>query len=144
MSDAPVVVTFGSHALQAQRAHLWAALDAGAAVHLVNLASGVHRGWLTAECEPGYEVTRIGCRTLGGQMGQVLEAVREGTTYEIHDHQTGQTRGYLTWCPPRAIADDPEVSLAYHARRRQGRLTRMLRSEFPTAVATRAVEAVVP
>ena len=92
MSDAPVVVTFGSHALQAQRAHLWAALDAGAAVHLVNLASGVHRGWLTAECEPGYEVTRIGCRTLGGQMGQVLEAVREGTTYEIHDHQTGQTR----------------------------------------------------
>ena len=144
MSDTLTVVTFGSHALQAQRAELWAALDAGAAIHLVNLTSGVHRGWLTAECEPGYEPVRIGCRQLGAHMGQLLEDVRSGTTFEVYDHQTSQVRGYLTWCPPRVIAEDPEASLSYHLKRRQGKLTRMLRAEFPTAVATRAVEAVAP
>jgi hypothetical protein len=136
------VVTFGSHALQAQRAQLWAALEAGAAIHLVNLASGVHRGWLTANIDPGYEVKRIGCRQLGARMGQILEAVREGTTYEVVDHQTGDVRCYLTWCPPDAIAQDPGVSLAYQVRRQQGTKARLVREEFPSVTATRA-EAVV-
>lgn len=109
MSDELTVVTFGSRALQSQRAQLWAALSAGAAVHLVNLLSGVHRGWLTATCEPGYEVTRIGCHQLGARVGQILEDVRNGTTFEVYDHQTGETRCYLTWCPPRAIAEAPDA-----------------------------------
>jgi hypothetical protein len=109
MTDVPAVVTFGSQALQAQRAQLWEALSAGKAVHLVNLLSGVHRGWMTADCEPGYEVERIGCRQLGARMGQILEDVRNGTTFEVVDNTTGETRCYLTWCPPRAIAEDPDA-----------------------------------
>jgi hypothetical protein len=109
-------------------------------VHLVNLRSGVHRGWLTAEVDAGYETTRIGCRQLGSRMGQILEAVRTGTTFEVVDHQTGAIRCYLTWCPPRAIAEaDVPSLLTYQVKRRQGRLTRMLREEFPSAVATQAV-----
>lgn len=134
----PVVVTFGSYALQAQRAQLWAALDAGAAVHLVNLRSGVHRGWLTAGCEPGYETTPIGCGALGAHMGEVLEAVRNGTTFEITDHQAGEVRGYLTWCPPRPIAEDPALTLRYMTRARRGTLARELLREFASANVTQA------
>lgn len=140
MGDELTVVTFASRALQSQRAQLWEALESGAAVHLVNLRSGVHRGWLTAEVDAGYETTRIGCRQLGSRMGQILEAVRTGTTFEVVDHQTGAIRCYLTWCPPRAIAEaDVPSLLTYQVKRRQGRLTRMLREEFPSAVATQAV-----
>lgn len=128
--ELPAVVTVGGYEFTHQTARLWTELDSGAVVRLVNKRSGRHQGWLVPDRPGGCEPERIGVNTLLKGMGPVLDAVRDGTVFEVFDGNARQVKGYLCWTGPEVLAQLQAV-IPYRVRSRTGRLIE--RRMFPLA-----------
>lgn len=131
--ELPAIVTVGGTEFQHMLGRLWAELDSGAVVHIVDKHSGRHRGWLIPEPPPGSDPVRAGVAAVTGSVGRILGDVRDGAVFEIFDYVRQVVRGYLTWCAPEPIAAlGWGCSLQYTTRVRGGRL--VYRDIAPTAV----------
>jgi hypothetical protein len=131
--ELPAIVTVGGCEFQHMIGRLWAELESGAVVHIVNKRNGRHRGWLVPERPAGYETVRVSVNTLAKSVGRILDDMRDGAAFEVYDHVRGVARGYLVWAPPDCLAAlGWGVSIPYFRRGRTGRL--LQRDIYPLAV----------
>jgi hypothetical protein len=129
------VADFGSKDLQKYASQAWAKLASGTLIHVVDRKMGRHKAWLVPVLEPGYRAERIGCVEFTHRLGTWLDRVRDGDSFEIFDYHAHEVRGYITWCPPDAIAR-LDTALRFASRRTRGGRVRLL-DIMPTETAAR-------
>lgn len=130
----PAVVTAGGTQLQHETPRLARELDSGAIVHLVQIQTGRHRGWFSADQPPGSEPERVNIYWLQKSVGKILDDVRDGAVYEIYNSKEHRVLGYLFWSCPEWLAR-LETSLQYSFRAWNGRA--IYRDIDPTAIQAR-------
>ena len=98
--ELPAVVTVGGTEFQHWLGRLWAELESGAVVRIVNKRNGRHRGWLVPERPGGDEPVRVSVNGLLKSVGLHSGRMRDGEVFEMFDHVRGEVRGYTdVGCP---------------------------------------------
>ena len=120
MKDMPAVITAGGTELQHDTPRLARELDSGAIVHLVQIQSGRHRGWLDSRPPPGSDPERITVWFLQRNVGKILDDVRDGEVFGIFNTRERRVLAYLFWSTPDSLAR-LETSLQYSYPSRTGR-----------------------
>ncbi len=126
----PAVITAGGTHLQNSTPRLARELESGAIVHVVQIQTGRHRGWFTADQPPGSEPERVTAWAMHRAVGKILDDVRAGEVFEVYNARERRVLGYLFWSAPEWLAR-LETSLQYSFRSRSGRV--IYRDIYPLA-----------
>jgi hypothetical protein len=117
----PAVITMGGTEFQHDFRRVWAELDSGGVVRVVNISTGRLKAWVTPECPPGFtagQVVTKSPRQAVHSIGELLDAAALGGCTEV---KSGRGSFYVHRVMPQALAPVEEILPGVVTRTSHGR-----------------------